>query len=133
MIVSTEPYSLDEVRKILSVRCEEEDVDMADDAMELLARIGIETSLRYAIHMIIAASLASMKRKSGTVEIEDIKRVYRLFVDVKRSTQYLMEYNKEFMFNELDDRTTEYGDGEEAMTGVGAVGGEEEDVMSSSP
>ena len=133
MIVSTEPYSLDEVRKILSVRCEEEDVEMADDAMELLARIGIETSLRYAIHMIIAASLASMKRKSGTVEIEDIKRVYRLFVDVKRSTQYLMEYNKEFMFNELDDRTTEYGDGEAAMTGVGAVGGGEEDVMSSSP
>jgi RuvB-like protein 2 len=74
-----------------------------------------------------------MKRKSGTVEIEDIKRVYRLFVDVKRSTQYLMEYNKEFMFNELDDRTTEYGDGEAAITGVGAVGGGEEDVMSSSP
>jgi RuvB-like protein 2 len=109
MIVSTEPYEHDEVRKILSVRCEEEDVEMADDAMELLARIGIETSLRYAIHMIIAASLAATKRKSGTVEIEDIKRVYRLFVDVKRSTQYLMEYNKEFMFNELDDRTTEYG------------------------
>ena len=82
---------------------------MADDAMELLARIGIETSLRYAIHMIIAASLAATKRKSGTVEIEDIKRVYRLFVDVKRSTQYLMEYNKEFMFNKLDDRTAEYG------------------------
>ena len=109
MIVSTEPYAHDEVRKILSVRCEEEDVEMADDAMELLARIGIETSLRYAIHMIIAASLAATKRKSGTVEMEDIKRVYRLFVDVKRSTQYLMEYNKEFMFNELDDRTTEYG------------------------
>ena len=82
---------------------------MADDTMELMARIGIETSLRYAIHMIIAASLAATKRKSGTVEMEDIKRVYRLFVDVKRSTQYLMEYNKEFMFNELDDRTTEYG------------------------
>ena len=109
MIVSTEPYAHDEVRKILSVRCEEEDVEMADDAMELLARIGIETSLRYAIHMIIAASLAATKRKSGTVEMEDIKRVYRLFVDVKRSTQYLLEYNREFMFNELDDRTTEYG------------------------
>lgn len=28
------------------------------------------------------------------VEIEDIKRVYTLFVDVKRSTQFLMEYQK---------------------------------------
>lgn len=138
MIVSTEPYAHDEVRKILSVRCEEEDVEMADDAMELLARIGIETSLRYAIHMIIAASLAATKRKSGTVEMEDIKRVYRLFVDVKRSTQYLMEYNKEFMFNELDDRTTEYGvdnntnphDGDE----IALAGGDVKDVsMATTP
>ncbi|KAL3823569.1 hypothetical protein ACHAXA_002910 [Cyclostephanos tholiformis] len=136
MIVSTEPYSHDEVRKILSVRCEEEDVEMADDAMELLARIGIETSLRYAIHMIIASSLAATKRKSATVEIDDVKRVYRLFVDVKRSTQYLMEYNKEFMFNELDDRTTEYGvdnnnhhDGDEPVEG--GVSGDM--LMASSP
>jgi RuvB-like protein 2 len=103
MIISTEPYTHDEIRKILAVRCEEEDVEMADDALELLARIGMETSLRYAIHMIITSSLAAEKRKSSQVEIEDIKRVYKLFVDVKRSTQYLMEYNKEFMFNELDE------------------------------
>ena len=109
MIVSTEPYTHDEIRKILSVRCEEEDVEMADGAMELLARIGMETSFRYAIHMIITASLAAEKRKSAEVEIEDIKRVYRLFVDVKRSTQYLMEYNKEFMFNELDDDAADFG------------------------
>ena len=110
MIVSTEPYTHDEISKILSVRCEEEDVEMADDAMELLARIGTETSLRYAIHMIITASLAAEKRKSAEVEIEDIKRVYKLFVDVKRSTQYLMEYNKEFMFNELDEHgLADYG------------------------
>lgn len=31
---------------------------------------------------------------SYQVEIADIKRVYSLFVDVKRSTQFLMEYQK---------------------------------------
>ena len=86
---------------------------MADDALELLARIGTETSLRYSIQMVITASLAAEKRKSAQVEIEDIKRVYKLFVDVKRSTQYLMEYNKEYMYNELDDND-EYGGDEEA-------------------
>ena len=54
----------------------------------------METSLRYAIHMIMAAQLISTKRKGTQVEIEDIKRVYSLFVDVKRSTQFLMEYQK---------------------------------------
>ena len=77
--------------------------EMAEDALDLLTRIAMETSLRYAIHMIIAASLCAAKRKAPEVQIEDIKRVYSLFVDVKRSTQFLMEYQKEFMFNELDN------------------------------
>ena len=33
--------------------------------------------------------------------MEDIKRVYTLFVDVKRSTQFLLEYQSEFMFHEI--------------------------------
>jgi RuvB-like protein 2 len=120
----------------LSVRCEEEDVEMADDALELLARIGIETSLRYAIHMIITASLAAEKRKSPQVEIEDIKRVYRLFVDVKRSTQYLMEYNKEFMFNELDDAAADFdmgGDNGEEGGGAAAAPEGKDDFMKTTP
>jgi len=110
MIINTTPYSHDETQKILKIRCEEEDVDMADDALELLTRIGMETSLRYVIHMIIAASLVSQKRKADQVEIEDIKRVYSLFVDVKRSTQFMMEYQNEYLFNELDQNMGDYGD-----------------------
>merc|ERR1711934_672546 len=103
MIVSTQPYTESETAKIIHIRCEEEDVEMSDDAKDLLTRIAMETSLRYAIHMIMAASLVCTKRKGTEVEVEDIKRVYSLFVDVKRSTQFLMEYQKEFMFNEMPD------------------------------
>merc|ERR1712146_538949 len=103
MIISTSPYSETETKRILEIRCEEEDVEMTPDALELLTRIGMETSLRYAIHMIMAASLCCSKRKGTEVDIEDIKRVYSLFVDVKRSTQFLMEYQAEFMFNEMED------------------------------
>ena len=74
---------------------------MSGDALDLLTKIGIETSLRYAIQMITVASLCCMKRKGTEVGIEDIKRVYSLFVDVKRSTQFLMEYQRDFMFNSL--------------------------------
>ena len=63
---------------------------MGDDALTLLTKIGIETSLRYAIQLIIAAALVCAKRKG--VEVEDVKKVYTLFVDVKRSTQFLIEY-----------------------------------------
>ena len=34
--------------------------------------------------------------------MDDIKRVYSLFLDESRSTQFLKEYQQEFMFNELN-------------------------------
>lgn len=46
---------------------------MTDDALELLTKIGMETSLRYAIHMIMAASLVGQKRKATEVDVQDIK------------------------------------------------------------
>lgn len=83
-------------------RCEEEDVEMSEDAKELLTKIGYETSLRYSIQLITAASIVCQKRKATQVEIEDISKVYTQFVDVKRSTQFLMEYQEQYMFNAVD-------------------------------
>ena len=110
LIISTSPYTEKEVKHILKIRCEEEDVEMADDALTLLTKIGIETSLRYAIQLIIAAALVCAKRKGVEVEVEDIKRVYTLFVDVKRSTQFLLEYQSEFMFHEIQDENADMTD-----------------------
>jgi RuvB-like protein 2 len=44
--------------------------------------------------------MVCLRRKGAEVDIDDISRVYSLFVDVKRSTQYLIEYQEQFMFNE---------------------------------
>ncbi|RLN33812.1 ruvB-like 2 [Panicum miliaceum] len=111
LIITTQPYKEDEIRKILDIRCDEEDVEMSADAKVLLTKIGIETSLRYAIHLINAAALACQKRKGKVVEMDDISRVYQLFLDVKRSTQYLMEYQSQYMFNEVSGEA----DGKDAM------------------
>jgi hypothetical protein len=35
------------------------------------------------------------------VNIEDVKRVYSLFLDENRSAQFLKEYQDEYMFNEM--------------------------------
>merc|ERR1719247_2173782 len=63
LIITTAPYSESELSQILSIRCEEEDVEMDDEAKELLTKIATETSLRYAMHMIMAASLVCARRK----------------------------------------------------------------------
>jgi RuvB-like protein 2 len=121
MIVITTPFSVDEMRQILSVRIEEEEVDMEDDALELLTTIAMETSLHYAIHMIITTLLVAQKCKHPKVELKDIERVFSLFVDVKRSTKFLMEYQSEFMYNELngqDKKQTAIETGEEIEKAV---------------
>ena len=39
LIISTQPYSEDEIRKILTIRCEEEDVEMTEDGKDLLTKV----------------------------------------------------------------------------------------------
>ncbi len=117
MIITTTPYSDAEILRILEIRCEEEDVEMTKEALDLLTKIGVETSLRYAIQMITISSLCCRKRKGSVVDIEDIKRVYSLFVDVKRSTQFLMEYQKDFMFNTFNDGEEDEEEEEESEDG----------------
>merc|ERR1712054_357405 len=97
LIIYTEPYNPDDIKKILQIRCEEEDVEMTDDALSLLTRIGQDTTLRYAIHMITAAHLVCTKRQGTEVAIEDIKKVYSLFMDLKRSVKMLEDYHQDFM------------------------------------
>jgi hypothetical protein len=91
LIISTRPYSERELKAILTIRCEEEDVEMEAGALELLTRIAKETaSLRYAMHMIMCASMTCKQRKGAEVEVQDVTRIYKLFSDLRRSTQFLM-------------------------------------------
>lgn len=69
--------------------------------MKLLTKIGKESSLRYSIHLITASNLVAIKRKSHEVDMVDIRKVYSLFVDIKRSVQFLKDFEKEFMFHEV--------------------------------
>jgi len=100
LIIPTVPYSEKELKQILNIRCEEEDVEMEDEAKEILTKIGTETSLRYAIQLITAASLVARKRKAAEVSVDDIKRVYTLFLDEARSTNYLKEYQSSYLFHD---------------------------------
>ncbi|KAK9814012.1 hypothetical protein WJX73_009092 [Symbiochloris irregularis] len=116
LIVSTQPYSPKDLRTILDIRREEEDVEMSDDATELLTRIAAETSLRYAIHLITASSLIAAKRKAAEVDIEDVSRAYTLFIDIKRSVQYMLDYQDQYMYNEIPQGLQNGGSHAEPMT-----------------
>lgn len=101
LIIHTQPYDERETKAILEIRCEEEDVDMSDDAKDLLCKIALETTLRYAIQLISAAALRASRRKSAKVDIDDVSKVYGMFLDVKRSTQFMLDYQSDYVFNDV--------------------------------
>lgn len=112
LIIKTNPYSPREISQILDIRCQEEDVEMTEAAMKLLTKIGQECSLRYGIHLITTSNLVAQKRKSAEVDVPDIRKVYSLFVDIKRSTQFLKEFEQEFMFSEQSEQPAKASAGE---------------------
>ncbi|MCO5565189.1 hypothetical protein L7F22_018862 [Adiantum nelumboides] len=100
LIVQTKPYELTDIRAILQLRAQEEDVTIDEAALEVLTRIGGETSLRYALQLITTSSLAARRRKADSIDVQDVRRCYGLFVDEKRSTQFLAQYGKEYLQEE---------------------------------
>ena len=53
--------------------------------------MGAETSLRYALNLIAPSQLLAQRRKSPTIDIEDVRSAYKYFCDVDRSTAYAKE------------------------------------------
>lgn len=69
-----------------------------------------QTTLRYALNLISCAQVLARKRKSETVDVEDLRRSYSFFMDEKRSVQWLKEQQGSLVFEEIGA-----GDDKDAM------------------
>ncbi|MEM1712307.1 MAG: RuvB-like helicase [Acidilobaceae archaeon] len=96
LIITTRLYTRDEVREIIRIRADEEEVPLTDEALEKLTDIGLERSLRYAVQLLEPARVIAVRRNSLKVEAQDIEEAARIFADVKKSVE-LVERYKELM------------------------------------
>lgn len=97
VIISTHAYAADEIRQILAIRAQEEDVDLTPDALALLTKIGAEAGLRYASNLIATSTLLAQKRRAKAVDIPDVERSFKLFYDPARSVRFVTEFEKRFI------------------------------------
>jgi len=100
VIVSTHAYQKEEIQQILSIRAQEEEVDVTPDALALLTKIGEEAGLRYASNLITTSQLIMAKRKAKAVGIEDVQRSFQLFYDSARSVKFVAEFEKRLIGDE---------------------------------
>ncbi|KIM38113.1 hypothetical protein M413DRAFT_447893 [Hebeloma cylindrosporum] len=103
LIVSTKPYSEEDIQQIIQIRCEEEDVQLTADAANVLTSMATQTTLRYALNLIACGKVVARKRKAEQVGVEDLRRAYSYFMDEKRSVQWLKEQQGSLIFEEVGD------------------------------
>ncbi|GCF01122.1 RuvB-like protein 2 [Zygosaccharomyces mellis] len=97
IIITTQGYHEQDIKTILSIRAQEEEVELTNEALDLLTKIGGETSLRYSSNLISVAQQLSLKRKATQVDVSDVQRSYLLFLDSSRSVKYVQENNSQYI------------------------------------
>lgn len=91
LIIRTELYSREEMQSIIALRAKIEGITLSADALDRLAQISQESSLRYALQLLAPASIAAQMASVPEVRAEDVNDAAVLFIDTKRSTQIISD------------------------------------------
>ncbi|MCX8172895.1 MAG: RuvB-like helicase [Archaeoglobaceae archaeon] len=97
LIITTEPYSREEIKTIIDIRAIEMGVLLDERAMERLTDIGEKMSLRYAVQLLAPANEFAKLRNSGKIELQDVERAVSIFSDVSQSSAYLKKWEEKML------------------------------------
>ncbi|KAJ9128172.1 RuvB-like protein 2 [Naganishia onofrii] len=124
LIISTKKYELDDIKQIIRVRAQEEDVSFEDSALDALTQIGSHTSLRYALNLIAPSNHVAKRRKGTEVSVQDLRMAYKYFTDVGRSLAFIEEQQDLLMFGETGGISSSNSAGQPMGSGYMANGSE---------
>lgn len=96
LIIHTTNYSESELFEIIDIRAKEEEINLSLDSKKLLTTTAQQTSLRYALNLLSTSVLIASKRQAQQVELKDIHKAYNLFIDRKRSCDFLKAHVNDF-------------------------------------
>jgi RuvB-like protein 1 (pontin 52) len=99
LIIRTKLATLDEIYVILKIRAETEGIVVDQEALTKLAQIGVETSLRHAVHLLSPASILAhtIDPVNPVVTPLVVDDVTSLFLDGKASALVISRENSKFM------------------------------------
>lgn len=97
VIIETKPYAIGEIEQIVKIRAATEGLQIEEDALAALSQVGNTTTLRYAVQLLTPAAQAAKVNGRTTISKEDITEVHKLFLDVKRSAQFLSVKDNKYM------------------------------------
>ncbi len=99
VIIGTEEYDPESIREILRLRSIEEKVKIEETALEKLTEIGAKSSLRYSVQLLSLAAQNARALNHKKVNVEDVERVDKLFMDVGEAAEHLRKYEEKLMYH----------------------------------
>jgi len=97
LIVKTVPYSINDMINILSIRAATESIDLEDEALAELGKIGARTSLRYIVQLLTPSKILAESQGKTKVSKSDITEINSLFYDAKSSAKLLQEQSHKYI------------------------------------
>ncbi len=97
VIITTEKYSEEEIGEILKIRAREEGIEIEEEALELLKKLGAEKSLRYSVQILGIAGVRARTKGEKKITKEEVEQVAQRFSDVKEAVDYLKKYESELL------------------------------------
>lgn len=94
LIVRTIPYNAKEIKTIIEKRSVLEQSPVTAEALDKLADIGFNISLRYALQLLAPARILAETEGRSEINVSDIEECQELFLDAKRSTKIVQENSK---------------------------------------
>eukprot|EP00172_Hildenbrandia_rubra_P001185 Plantae.Rhodophyta-Hildenbrandia_rubra.ctg17436.p1 GENE.Plantae.Rhodophyta-Hildenbrandia_rubra.ctg17436~~Plantae.Rhodophyta-Hildenbrandia_rubra.ctg17436.p1 ORF type:complete len:544 (+),score=95.79 Plantae.Rhodophyta-Hildenbrandia_rubra.ctg17436:77-1708(+) len=97
-IISTVPYTLEEIARIIQVRARAEGIKLQDsESVTALVDVASRTSLRHATQLLTPASIVSKLKGLESISAEDVKEVDGIFFDAKASGRILMQDGEKYI------------------------------------
>lgn len=99
VIIATHEYDAKSIQEILRIRAREEKIKLDEKALEKLTEIGTKSSLRYSVQLLSLAAQNARVAKRQEVNVEDVKRVEGLFMDIGEAAEHLRKYEEKLLYH----------------------------------
>jgi RuvB-like protein 1 (pontin 52) len=85
LIIPTNAYDADEVKRIVRLRATTEGLTITEPALDKIAAHGVSVSLRYACQLLTPSSILARINGRKEIDVADVGECEGLFIDARRS------------------------------------------------
>ncbi|CCF75413.2 RuvB-like protein 1 (pontin 52) [Babesia microti strain RI] len=97
LIIKTLPYTIEQIVQVISIRAKTENIELNNEALELLGKIGKNTSLRFCLQLLGPCKAICESQSENIITREHVAAADALFMDAKSSAKRVTDESRFFV------------------------------------